>query len=116
VLRIIAELDNAVGNRKWRRYMALNELGVPPKAVADPTAFEIARVWVAAGGQQVSLKHYQWPDPAAWGILLADLARHLGVAYQESGRDRLDTIRRIREGFDAEMESATDEPTGRVDA
>ena len=96
--------------------MALNELGVPPKAEADPAAFEIARVWVASGGQQVSLRHYQWSDPAAWGILLADLTRHLANAYQDSGRDRVDTIRRIREGFDAEMDSPTDEPTGRIGA
>jgi hypothetical protein len=107
---------------KWYRLRHRNdeptvkpsELRMPPVASTDPTAIEIVRVWVAQNGQHVSLKHDQWPDPAAWGLLLADLARHLGNAYEQSGRDRADTVRRVREGFNAEMDNPTDQPTGRI--
>ena len=91
-----------------------NALSVPPASSGDPNAFEIARIWVAHGAQHVTLKHDVWPDPAAWGILLADLARHVANAYGQSGRDPGDVCRRIREGFEAEMESPTDAPKGKI--
>ena len=86
---------------------------IPPIATQDPKAFELVRVWAAAGGQQISLRPDVWGDPAAWGILLVDLAKHVANAlYEQSGRDPRDTLRRSRAGFDAEWGHATDSPTG----
>ncbi len=52
------------------------ELLIPPIAEADPNAIEVVRVWVANGGQHVSINVAAWPEPEAWGIVLADLAGH----------------------------------------
>ena len=91
------------------------ELPIPPKAVPSCSAFELARVWVADGGQHVSVATGVWEDPAAWGIMLVDLARHIANAYAGAeGMRQSDALERIKEGFDAEWSAPTDEPTGGV--
>ena len=95
--------------------MKPGELPVPPAAVADESATELARAWAAQGRQHVSLAAEAWEDPAAWGIMLVDLARHVARAYEQTqGQTFESALARIREGFDAEWESPTDEPTGGV--
>jgi hypothetical protein len=91
------------------------ELQIPPAAVADPHAFEIARIWASQGAQHVTLQTDVWEDPAAWGIMLVDLARHIANAYEQTqGRDKDISLRQIRAGFDAEWQSPTDEATGEL--
>jgi hypothetical protein len=91
------------------------ELPVPPAAAHDPDAAEIARIWASKGAQHVSLAPDLWKDPAAWGVMLVDLARHVANLYQElGGRTREDVLRRVRAGFDAEWQSKTSEATGSV--
>jgi hypothetical protein len=88
------------------------ELPIPPAAQADRGAAEITRVWTARGEQHVSVRTGLWEDPAAWGLMLVDLARHVANAYQQQeGRSREEVLRRIREGLDAEWNS----PTGRAE-
>jgi hypothetical protein len=88
-------------------------LPIPNAAGADPKASEILSVWVAAGNQHVSLNPHIWDDPAAWGLLLVDLARHVANAHEQSGvMDSAAALERIRQGFDAEWGSPTDAPTG----
>src|SRR5262245_22291139 len=90
-------------------------LNVPPAAANSRAAVEVVRVWVAEGGQHVTLRPEVWEDPAAWGILLVDLARHLARAYhQGAGRPLEETLARIRIGFDAEWGSPTDDPEGEL--
>jgi hypothetical protein len=90
-------------------------LDVPPAAAKSRDAVEVARIWVADGSQHVVLRPEAWSDPAAWGILLVDVARHLARAYEEAaGRLPTETLARIRAGFDAEWEHATDEPKGKL--
>ena len=60
------------------------ELPMPRSALTSHSAFEIARIWVAGGGQHVALDASVWEDPAAWGIALVDLARHIARAYEKS--------------------------------
>lgn len=92
-----------------------DQLSIPDVANDDPDSFEILRVWVAHKRQHVSLRTGVWKDAAAWGLMLADLARHIANAYeQEEGRDRLETLQRIKAGFDAELGSPTDTPTGKI--
>src|SRR6266481_394763 len=57
-------------------------LDLPPAAQRDKTAFEVLRVWIAEQGQHVSIRSGAWEDPFAWGIVLADLARHIAHAPQ----------------------------------
>ena len=92
-----------------------NELAIPPQAARDRSAVEIGRIWLAAGDQHVTLRPNVWEDPAAWGLLLADLAKHVANSYQQSeGRDFHETLTRIKAGFDAEWVHATDQPTGEL--
>lgn len=89
------------------------KLDIPPAAAADPRSVELARVWAAEGVQHVTLLTSHWSDPAAWGICLVDLARHLARAYEQcEGKDQTQTLARIKEGFDAEWDSPTDDPKG----
>ena len=87
-------------------------LEVHPKVVNQPDAVEVLRCWVSGGTFHVSLRHDAWSDPAAWGIALADLARHVARARASSEIAARDVLNRVREGFDAELDSPTDEPTG----
>jgi Domain of unknown function (DUF5076) len=91
------------------------QLPVPPAAAGDARAIELLRVWAAHGKQHVSLATNIWNDPAAWGVMLVDLARHIANAYQQTEeQDYASVLNRIREGFDAEWGTATDEPSGKV--
>jgi Domain of unknown function (DUF5076) len=91
------------------------ELLIPPDAAADISAAEILRVWASGGRQHAALRIGVWSDPAAWGMLLVDLARHVANAYeQEEGRDRVAVLARVRAGFEAEWSSPTDRPGGQV--
>jgi hypothetical protein len=96
--------------------MALNDqLVVPDAAKQDPNSFELLRVWVANNGQHVSLRPGVWSDPAAWGIMLADLAKHVVKCYcQDAGLEPHETLRRIKIALEAELGAPTDEPSGRV--
>ena len=86
-----------------------NELDPPPISSDDATS-EVLRVWAGPKHpQQLSLRT-TWSDPAAWGLLLADIARHAAKAYAAQGKDEAAALERIREGFSAEWSAATDEP------
>ncbi|MFY9953266.1 DUF5076 domain-containing protein [Bradyrhizobium sp.] len=92
-----------------------DQLLIPDAAQTDPKSFELLRVWIANKGQHVSLRTGVWSDPAAWGIMLADLVRHVANAYQQdAGLDQLKTLQRIKAALDAELGSPTDEPSGQI--
>jgi hypothetical protein len=92
-----------------------DQLPIPDAARKDPKSFEVLRVWVANQSQHVSLRADVWKDPAAWGIMLSDLARHVANSYQQgAGLDRLETLHRINAAFNAEMGSPTDKPSGQI--
>jgi hypothetical protein len=97
--------------------MAANKaLDPPPIVTRDKAAFELLRVWVAEQGQHVSLRSGTWEDPFAWGIVLADLARHIvnAEALQRKDIDKEAFLNRMLEGFNAEIESPTDEAEGEI--
>jgi len=96
--------------------MSAKFLEPPPAASRDKASFELLRVWVAEQGQHVSLRAGAWEDPFAWGIVLADLARHI-VNAEAMAREDLDKeayFERMLEGFQAEIDSPTDEPEGEL--
>ena len=97
--------------------MASNKfLDPPPAAARDKASFELLRVWVAEQGQHVSLRSGAWEDPFAWGIVLADLARHIVNAESLHRKDLNEVafLERMLEGFQAEIDSPTDEPEGEI--
>jgi len=86
------------------------ELELPPVATANNKSLEVLRVWAAPGEPQQLVLKTTWRDPGAWGLLLADVARHAANAYANEGRDRAGALARIREMLDAEFLTPTDEP------
>lgn len=91
----------------------MKELPIPPAAKSARQAIELARVWAADGAQYVCLETGVWADPAAWGLMLVDLARHVACVYEQAGTfSREDALARIRGAFDAEWAHPTDDPVG----
>ena len=89
------------------------QLPIPGPVCGDIRAVEILRVWAAGGKQHVSLNPSHWDDPANWGILLVDLAKHVANAYEQAhGMNHSTALDRLKAGFDAEWGSPTDTPTG----
>lgn len=73
-------------------------------------------MWVANDGLVCSLRPETWDDTSAWGIVLADVARHVAGAVHELNReDQSATIERIRNTFNSELSDPTDEPKGHFD-
>ncbi len=92
-----------------------NQLQVPPAARNDRRSFELLRVWIANESQHISLRAGVWEDPAAWGMMLVDLAGHIANSYEQTeGLDRAEVLAKIREGFDAEWDAPTDEIAGEI--
>jgi hypothetical protein len=80
---------------------------VPPGASRDPAAMELVRIWVSREAPYFAIAGSQWDDPAVWGLLLADLARHVANVYQrDTGANTDATVDRIKSGFLAELSSA----------
>ena len=75
-------------------------LSIPPVAQRDKASFEVMRVWIAEQGQHVSIRSGAWEDPFAWGIVLADLARHIvhaeSLARKDLDQDAFSSARRRR--------------------
>ena len=90
---------------------AKNQLTIPPAAADDPKAFELVRAWVAQGDLHVSLQMGGWDDPTAWGVVLADLVRHVARFYAEQKHlPPEQTITRVRGAMDAELDGEEDAP------
>lgn len=86
------------------------ELEPPPVASQNEQSVEVLRVWAAPGQAQEVVLKTTWKDAGAWGLMLADIARHAANAYEGEGHDRAETLARIRQLFDAEFADPTDEP------
>jgi hypothetical protein len=93
-----------------------SQLPIPPEASTDPQAMELMRAWRATGRLHVCLNIGVWDhlgegqEPRAWGIALADAARHIADALAKyAGRPREETLERIKHELDAEL----DQPTSR---
>ena len=87
-----------------------NQLSTPPIATADKDAVEVLRVWAAPGKPQQLTLRTTWNDPAAWGLVLADVARHAANAYAAEGHNRDEVLARITAMFQAEWTQPTDVP------
>lgn len=84
-------------------------LDPPAPVLADSKATEILRVWAGTDRVLVALKT-SWSDPAAWGIVLADIARHVAKAYESEGSGQAAAVElRVRQSFLAEWDERTSE-------
>ena len=88
----------------------MRELRLPDNAVKDPRASEILRVWISGETQGFASRPDVWDDPAAWGLLLVDVARQIAHGYcQKHGDDPATVLSRIKAGLDAEWSAPTDD-------
>ena len=82
-------------------------LHVPPTAL-EHGGVEVLRAAIVEGGLHVSLRR-AFDDPQAWGMLLADVARHVARIYaKETKASEDDVLERVRSIFDAELDAPTD--------
>ena len=82
-------------------------LHIPPAAM-EQGGVEVLRAVIIDGGLHVSLRR-AFDDPEAWGMLIADVTRHVARIYATEARfPEAQTIERIRALFNAEMDSPTD--------
>ena len=96
-------------------------LPIPAPAKRDPRSVEMMRTWIAGGELHVVLNVGFWEEPErgiderdAWGILMADMVRHIANAHEERyGRDPRETLIAIREAFEREIEKPTSSHTGK---
>lgn len=92
-----------------------DQLDIPSAAKEDPNSFELMRIWIAKKNQYVSLRSGVWSDPAAWGLMLADLVRHVANTFEQTESISFDeAVVRIRSAFEAESNSPTDLPSGKI--
>ena len=90
-------------------------LPIPAPAARDPRSVEMVRTWIAEGKLHVALNVGFWEQPArgvderdAWGVLMADMARHLANAHEEAyGRDPRETLVMTCKAFEREIGKPT---------
>ncbi|MGH7485023.1 MAG: DUF5076 domain-containing protein [bacterium] len=98
--------------------MKVNERPIPPAAIRDPDALEILRIWIAERSLQTSIRIGVYKDSnvveeKAWGIILADTARHVARGLSEEvnvGASEL--LSRIVRSFTNEIGDPTSETEG----
>ena len=86
------------------------DLEAPPIASSNSQAVEVLRVWAVPGQPQQLTLRTTWKDAGAWGLLLADVARHAAKAYADEGHDAAEVLARIQNLMNAEFSRPTDEP------
>ncbi|MBN8944125.1 MAG: DUF5076 domain-containing protein [Rhizobiales bacterium] len=79
-------------------------LQLPPAAL-ERGGLEILRAGVIDGSLHVALRR-TFDDPQAWGMALAEIARHVARIYaMETGTAEAVTLERIRNMLDAEFDA-----------
>ena len=97
----------------------MKELVIPPTAHRDEDSTEMIRAWIAEKGLHCSLNIGIWEGHAkikeadAWGILLADVIKHVANAMHERYDAEPDETRvQIVKSLFAELEIPTSEVKG----
>jgi hypothetical protein len=88
----------------------MRELELPTIANTNSQAVEVLRASAAPGQPQQLTLRTTWKESGAWGLLLADVARHAAKAYANEGHNPSDVLVRIRQLLDAEFAKPTDAP------
>jgi hypothetical protein len=79
----------------------MRPLIIPPAAQRDPESIQMISAWIADQSLHCSLniglfEAHGSDEPQAWGVMLADLIRHIARAHQdEFGSEREDTVASI---------------------
>jgi hypothetical protein len=99
-----------MNNDAENAYPVFDALVIPPEAL-DRGGLEVLRAAIVDGGLHVSLRR-AFDDPEAWGMLIADIARHVARIYaKESAMSEDDVLERVRAIFESEMDAPSDPGT-----
>lgn len=87
-----------------------------PKGSREPGSGEILRCWIIDSKLVCAIRPEAWEEIGTWGILLADVVRHIGDAvFKEKGVLPEQTVTRIYEILKREMKKPTSERTGVIE-
>ena len=85
-------------------------LHIPPTAL-EQGGVEVVRAAIVNGALHISLRR-AFDDPEAWGMLIADIARHIARIYaKESAMSEETVLERVRAIFESEMDAPSDPGT-----
>jgi len=97
----------------------MKSIGIPPAALEDEKSVEMARVWVAQKGLHCVLNIGTYRDSKirearAWGVMLADMARHIGDALAAEGfeEDAASALEEVRRAMAQELDAPTSAASG----
>ena len=96
----------------------MRTLVIPPPAQRDKKSVQMLSAWIAERGLHCTMNVGMWHaegrnEPAAWGVLLADVVRHLATALEsENGVDASDILADIVESLTQELDDPTSEANG----
>jgi hypothetical protein len=96
--------------------MAMHTLVIPPAAQRDDRSVQMISAWIAERGMHCTMNigffdGQGHQEGKAWGILLADVIRHIGNAWaEERGVPSQETVAAVLGALNAEL----DEPTSKV--
>lgn len=96
----------------------MDERPIPEAATLDQNSMELARIWLADRSLVCSMRIGFYEDrginePDAWGIILADIAKHVSNGLQDRyGSDPSSVMRAIKMAFDNELEKSTSHASG----
>lgn len=84
------------------------EQPIPPDVEGREDAVEVLRAFVVDGGLSIAFMR-AFEDPAMWGMLLVDIARHAARSFEREGvMSADDAMAAMREMFEAELSAPTD--------
>jgi hypothetical protein len=97
----------------------MDERPIPEAALRDKSSVEMLRVWIAERKLHCSIKVGMYREMSgigeerAWGVILADVTRHLAIALEpEYSADRGECVRKIRENYLEELDAPTSDAQG----
>jgi Domain of unknown function (DUF5076) len=96
----------------------MRPLVVPPAAQRDEQAVQMLSAWIADKGLHCTINIGFWQaqgrqEPAAWGILIADVVRHIANALRDQQGAAVDsTMEQLLESLHRELDDPTSATSG----
>ena len=91
-------------------FPVFDALHIPPLAL-EKGGTEVMRAVVIEGDLHLSLRR-AFEEPETWGMLLADVARHIGRLYaRDGGMSEQEVVEKVCATFEAEMDEPSDPGT-----
>jgi Domain of unknown function (DUF5076) len=100
----------------------MHQLLIPPAATRDANSIQVVSAWIADEGLHCTLNigffsEQGHNEPKAWGIVLADMVRHIANAlHEDHHKETSKTISEIVDALHEELNSPTSKAEGEFHA